>query len=401
MNDIKIFAMGDFYFNSNCDERDTIDKKLANIISKHDIKFCNLEAPVTDTENKIYKAGPCLKQNEQAIKVLKNHEFNMVSIANNHMFDYGNNGIEDTIKVLNKYSIAYIGAGKSEKEAYHVQIKDIYGVKIGFIALSEWQFGVYDDTNKENYGIAWVNSIHVNEIIKSAKKKVDILIASIHAGAEDVPLPLKEWRVRYKNLIELGIDVIIGHHTHIAQGYEFYNDKLIIYSLGNSLFNYGKYSYEKSHSYAVSIVIKNKKEINLEIIPIMNKRNTLIINNKDNGKFINNLNKLNKILEDEKLYEEINRQQCKWLYDNVYERYIYSYTNTAYREGNILKYFLKRIKGIIFDLIKYKKNYKYCSMILYHLYKVESHRYVIQEALKNNYNFDNYDISDFKKLMKN
>jgi len=97
-------------------------------------------------------------------------------------------------------------------------------------------FGVINPENENSSGFAWINHPKSNKIVGESKKKVDFLIIQIHAGEEDLHLPQPEWRKRYKEIINLGADLIIGHHPHIPQPVEFYKGKMIVYSLGNFYF---------------------------------------------------------------------------------------------------------------------------------------------------------------------
>jgi poly-gamma-glutamate synthesis protein (capsule biosynthesis protein) len=113
----------------------------------------------------------------------------------------------------------HVGAGQNFRKAYMLKTIEIKGFKVGFLAFCESEFGAYTNKESQKYGYAWINHDLVDEIIKRNRSKVDILILSSHAGVEEMPLPLPEWRSRYKELCDLGVDIIIGHHPHVPQGW--------------------------------------------------------------------------------------------------------------------------------------------------------------------------------------
>src|SRR5690606_3657601 len=116
---------------------------------------------------------------------------------------------------------------------------EINGIKIGFFAGTSCDFSALKDkwTDKDKVGCSWINQIQVNNIIRTAKEQCDHLIILSHGGIEFMDVPLPEWRDRYRELIDLGADAVIGTHPHVPQGIEIYNKKPIFYSLGNFYFD--------------------------------------------------------------------------------------------------------------------------------------------------------------------
>lgn len=396
MNDISIFVMGDVVVKNEFE----INKELISIASECDFNFLNMEAPITEEKKNIVKAGATIKNSTRIIEFLKALKIDCVSLANNHMYDYGSKGVEDTINILESNEIGYAGVGKNSKQAYDFYIKEVKGIKIGVIALAECQFGVIDEINNIEYGIAWINGTDVNSIIKESKSKCDLLLVSVHAGVEDMPLPQYEWRERYKKLCDCGADLIIGHHTHSVQGFEMYNDKLIVYSLGNGYFDKGVdlNSFHKEHGYGLKIKIVDGKINNTCIIPLENKSNKLEIYN--NSKFIDYIEKLNSILKNPEKYNELVKQQNIWIYNNIYIRGLYDYNNKYLPHTSYIKYLCKKIKKIYMNLTQHKSAYRYSSLVLYHYFKIESHRYVIMEVNKLIYENQIVSINEnFKKLL--
>jgi poly-gamma-glutamate capsule biosynthesis protein CapA/YwtB (metallophosphatase superfamily) len=134
---VRLFACGDVVNFKG--KKDFVDDKLKTLIKNSDISICNFEAPIKCSKMKpIKKAGPHIYQSRESIKYLKDVGFNFVSLANNHIYDYGQEALEETIQELKKFEIDFVGAGVDFKEAYQPKIIDKNGIKIGFLAGCVW-----------------------------------------------------------------------------------------------------------------------------------------------------------------------------------------------------------------------------------------------------------------------
>jgi len=150
-------------------------------------------------------------------------------LANNHLMDYGEAGLEATKSVLAKAGVPFCGAGANLEEARLPLVVTESGKKIGIISCCERQFGCAEIAQP---GVAekghWLVSA-----VKRLKQSVDFVIVSCHAAFEHSPFPSPRLREFYHLLIHAGADVIHGHHSHVPQGWETYRDGLILYGLGN------------------------------------------------------------------------------------------------------------------------------------------------------------------------
>ena len=227
--------------------------KIAEYFQQADIVFGNLEGPISDKGTKVgsiysFRADP------QAIEGLKYANFNILSLANNHAFDYARSALEDTFLRLRMANINYSGAGFSESEAYSPIIKEIKGIKIGFLSYANlgpefWR------AQGNNSGIAWVSESdfeRIREDIKLAKEQVDILIISLHAGEEYIEEPTQFQKDFAQLAIAAGADLFIGHHPHIVQR----NENKTFYSLGNFIFDQG-FSTSTMEGQIVEVLIEN------------------------------------------------------------------------------------------------------------------------------------------------
>ncbi len=233
--------------------------KIADYFKKADLVFGNLEGVISDKGTKVgniysFRADP------KAIEGLISTGFNVLSIANNHALDYGREALEDCLGKLDRAGINYVGAGLTEKEAFSPLIKEINGVKIAFLAYTDLGPDTWRAT-KDNSGVAWISQGDIEKIkqdIRSAKEKSNILIVSLHSGEEYQATPSQSQIDFSKMAIDAGADLLVGHHPHVVQPNERYQNGWIFYNLGNFIFDQG-FSEETMKGQIVEVLIENSK----------------------------------------------------------------------------------------------------------------------------------------------
>lgn len=233
-NTIRLFFAGDFCSKPST-SLITVSDELKALIRGCDLKVVNFEVPLKPDVKLPHVEYERFFQNDDAPAFLKKLGFNLFPIANNHVFDWGDEGF---LKVKHAFGDEAFGAGSYE-EAYRVKCVEIKGKKIGFLALTfATKSGVfYDVMNHDGLGCAYIHDLKVNHVIMEAKKEVDYLIILPHDGIEFIDAPLPEIVARYRDFVEYGADAVIGTHPHCPQGWEEYHGKPIFYSLGNFFFN--------------------------------------------------------------------------------------------------------------------------------------------------------------------
>lgn len=233
--------------------------KIADVLKAADLAFANLEGPISDQGQKVgsiysFRASP------ETLEGLIFAGFDVLSLANNHAFDYGREALEDTFLRLRGAGIDYVGAGFNAKEAFGPIIKEVNGLKIGYLAYTNlgpktWRAGL------NSAGLAWVNENSFDELKKNislARAQTDILIVSLHAGEEYIEEP--SWfQTDFARLaIDAGADLVIGHHPHVVQKNEEYNGGYIFYSLGNFVFDQS-FSEKTMQGLLVKVLVENGK----------------------------------------------------------------------------------------------------------------------------------------------
>lgn len=368
----KLFICGDII---NYQKQDGIicSKGLSEIILDSDYAICNFEAPIESSGKPQPKSGPHHFQRKATIRGLKQQGFDLLCFANNHIMDFGVDGLNKTIGEANKSSLDIIGAGNNFNEAYRPLIKKINGLTVGFINACEAQFGVIDSfSDKNQAGYAWINHNYVDKQILKLRKKCDFVIVLAHAGLEHYNLPQKEWRLRYKHFVDLGANVVIGSHPHVPQGYEFYDDSIIFYSLGNFYFDSKKYINKEDRSYSVILKLEKDNKINFE--PVFHHKEDGFVQLSPPERQID-LAILNGYLDER--YEKLHDQMSLEVYNQkLKSNLLYSLMAIPY-DGN----FKSSTKRILARLIGRRKKADK-DLLALHLIRNEAYYYAIKHALE-------------------
>ena len=208
---------------------------VAPRIAKADVAFANLEGPISDKgeeKGSIYS----FRMNPLAAAGLKDVGFDIVSLANNHVGDWGREAFEDTMRRLRKAHIAYAGAGWNSTETHQATAIEKNGISIGYLTFSD--VGPDWMRAEEAYsGIAFASIESVKEAVTKAKERHDIIVVSFHFGEEYQNESTTRQRALARAAIDAGAKIVIGHHPHVIQPIEEYHGGVIAYSLGNFIFD--------------------------------------------------------------------------------------------------------------------------------------------------------------------
>lgn len=239
MKKILINVTGDLVINKDLHES-VISKEVEEQFRKADFNIVNLECPITKSSNnkRIIKTGPHLRGNENSIiNIIKKLKVSGVTLANNHILDYGPEGVIDTIEFCNRYDVEYVGAGINKYEAAKALRIVIKGIKLSFINITENEWSINDFDKPSANPVDLIENI---KSIREEKNKCDFLILIIHGGNEYRNLPSPRIQKLYRFFVDEGADLVISHHTHCISGFENYKNSSIYYGLGNFLFTKDK-----------------------------------------------------------------------------------------------------------------------------------------------------------------
>lgn len=248
--DIVLSFAGDICFDDSCavmrsyigqgeQLENNIDPELLGIMRQADICFINNEFAYSDRgaplENKMYT----FRADPKRVSMLQEMGVDIAGLANNHVYDYGAEAMEDTMDTLRQAGIDYVGAGKNLQEAMTPVYREADGIKIAFVAASRAEkFKMTPQATESEAGIlrCYDTELFLQEI-RQAKSEADYVIALVHWGTEYSTELEEVQKTTGRDYIDAGADIVIGGHTHCLQGMEYYQGKPILYSLGNFWFN--------------------------------------------------------------------------------------------------------------------------------------------------------------------
>jgi hypothetical protein len=241
--------------------------KLNGYLAEPNITFVNLESQLadlggeTDDPNSDYRfAGP-----PEGAKSLADAGVDVVSLANNHMWDYGKNRLFETLDNLEQAEVRYVGASKDSAKKAEPVILTIKNRRIAFLATTTLLNG-YEKAGAGEY-VSFDNFDVIKSQIAELKDKVDWVFVSIHTGVEYKQKPTQRMIDVSHELINAGADAILGSHPHVIQPIEIYNGKPIFYSFGNFAF-WQPFSFWTQHSYLARFTLFEPHKVGYEIIPV-------------------------------------------------------------------------------------------------------------------------------------
>ncbi len=268
-----------------------IDKRLIQKMKDMDFMILNNEFAISDRGEPMPGKAYTFCASEKNTELLKRMGVDAVSLANNHVYDYGKQAFLDTLSSLKKKGIAYTGAGKNAKEAKKPVYFKSKGKTIAVIAATRAEkYILTPEAGKNSPGVfrTYDPAEYVKAICK-AKKKADIVIAFVHWGTEYSVTLEDAQREQGKMYIDAGADVVVGAHTHCMQGIGYYKGKPIFYSLGNFWFN------EKT-LYTTILQLDIAEDGNIEacMVPCLQsgKETKMLTKAKSKKKFIRHINSI-------------------------------------------------------------------------------------------------------------
>lgn len=255
---MKLLITGDLVINQPYSPSQISDE-VKELFAQSDYNIVNLEAPVTNSNSKILKTGPHLKADKKStLKVLKALNINLCTLANNHILDYDEQGVFETLSFCKENNIQTVGAGKNKEEAAKVFYLDSDVGKVAIINIAENEWASATDTTAGANGMDLIDDI---KTIQEAKKQSDFVFVIVHGGHEYYNLPSPRMQKQYRFYVDNGADLVVGHHTHCISGMEIYKDKPIYYSLGNFLFTKSSRYDDWYKGIALEVEVNVKKEI--------------------------------------------------------------------------------------------------------------------------------------------
>jgi len=345
-------------------------------IQKSDFAIVNFESNIqTSLAKPIEKSGIHISCSENSIKFLKDAGFDLLTLANNHFYDYGDEGVDSTLKSCKKYDIDFVGGGKDINEAQKIFYTTIKEEKFAFINVCEHEFSIASESTG---GSNPLNPIQQYYEIKEARVNADYVIVIIHGGHEHYQLPSPRMKKTYRFFVDAGADLVINHHQHCYSGYEIYKQKPIFYGLGNFLFD-SPYKEDTNfwEGYMVRVLF-DKSKLECSLIPYNQyKTDTGLseLTSEEKELFDQKINLLNNIIaNDQELLYEFDKRL-----EQTRKSYLYTFEPS---QPSLLMRIIFKFNLVDTFITKEKRK------IIYNRIVCESHRdsiiYLLENEIKRN-----------------
>ena len=230
--------------------------EIKSTLAEADLLIGNLEGPIGDSGVKVgsiysFRADP------RAVAGLTSTGFDVLSLANNHIWDYGREALADTFLLLDQAGVGYIGAGVDYEQAHRAVVEEVKGTKIAFLSYTDLiPASVTQVISKP--AVAYLDLKQVVPDIVKAEELADLTVVLLHWGEEYKTKHNEKQEAIAHALIDAGADLVVGHHPHVAQEIEQYKDGYIAYSLGNFVFDQN-FSTDTRSGLILKVAVKNKK----------------------------------------------------------------------------------------------------------------------------------------------
>jgi poly-gamma-glutamate synthesis protein (capsule biosynthesis protein) len=190
----------------------------------------NLECALTRSENAIRKFGPNLKADPRCADGLKSFGVTDVMLANNHVFDFGIEGLTDTMKNLERVGLPYTGVGENDTDSRKIYYIERAGKKVAIVNVCEHE---YTYALPDRMGVNPYDPYLTMHDIREAKKNAEFVVVIYHGGKEHCDYPSPRLRLLAREMVENGANAVIAQHSHCIGCYEEFEGGHILYGQGN------------------------------------------------------------------------------------------------------------------------------------------------------------------------
>jgi poly-gamma-glutamate synthesis protein (capsule biosynthesis protein) len=324
------------------------------IIRDNDLTITDLECPLTSSESSRKKIGPHQKAHPDCINLISFAGINLVTLANNHIMDYGSAGLIDTLTLCRSKNISTVGVGTTVREASEPYFTTINNRKLAVLNCADDEFVTTPD---HSYKCNSLDPVQLHNTITRIRNEVDYIIVIVHAGNEYYSLPSPRTKALYRFLVDCGADAVLANHSHAFSGYEVYKSKPVFYGLGNFIYDWpGK---EETSWYRGFVVrLRLSETINYDIIPFKQggkDPGIFLLNEIEMKLFSDELERLNSIIEDDSMLENSFKAYCNSVssrYDAYIEPYFGRYLTTLRNRGFLPKLMSKRKRLLLLNIIR-------------------------------------------------
>jgi poly-gamma-glutamate synthesis protein (capsule biosynthesis protein) len=378
---MRIIVTGDFCLGGRVEQlvlsgnHDHLYGDLLEALTDKDISITNLECPLVTDPDPIDKSGPHLSANPACVKAIQYGRFDVVTLANNHIMDHGQKGLESTQKTCRDADIKTVGAGidlESSAKPLFIAKKN---TTVAIVNFAENEFSTATATSG---GANPLDTVRNYYQINYAKENADVVLVIVHGGHEFFPLPSPRMIHTYRYFVDLGASAVIGHHTHCPSGYEIYHGAPIFYSLGNFIFEAEQQDDDWYRGYFVKLDIEASGGVrDMQLFPYEQCKDQVGLRSMANDQeecFLRHINTLCSIITDE---EKVSQEWEKMV--DTRARYFLS---LLYSLGRGSRFLLKN--RLLAKLLFLRRSLRKTSLTrLLNLVQCEAHRDAVVRIMRN------------------
>jgi poly-gamma-glutamate capsule biosynthesis protein CapA/YwtB (metallophosphatase superfamily) len=209
---------------------------VRHLLADADVTIANLEGTFTDrgaAASKFYT----FRTPPRHAQGLAQAGIDIVSLGNNHAMDFGAEGLRDTMAALDAVGVRHSGAGMDATEARRPVVMEANGLRLAFLSYNGAALSEAFPAGPSTPGVALAEAASIREDVAAALREADVVIVSLHAGTEYVDAPNAQQRALATAAIDAGAALVLGHHAHVLQGWQRYGSGLIVWGLGNFVFD--------------------------------------------------------------------------------------------------------------------------------------------------------------------
>jgi poly-gamma-glutamate capsule biosynthesis protein CapA/YwtB (metallophosphatase superfamily) len=251
------------HFN-NANTEELLGRDLLNLLKQADFRIFNLEVPLTNQEAPITKCGPNLIAPTSTINGIKGIQTDLLTLANNHILDQGEQGLYSTIRVLEENGIDYVGAGAKLNEAAQPYYWERKEIRVGFYACAEHEFTI---ATQNSPGANPFDPLESLDHIQDLANNCDHLIVLYHGGKEHYRYPSPDLQKVGRKIVDKGANLVVCQHSHCIGAFEKYKGSTIVYGQGNFLFDHSESEFWQTA--LLLNVILTAETMSVEYIPVV------------------------------------------------------------------------------------------------------------------------------------
>ncbi len=246
------------------DSPEAVYGDLLPVLRAGDLRIVNLECALSEKGTPVWKSGSVFKGRPGHVRGLTAVPFDVATLANNHVLDYGLDAFSETVNVLRESGIRAVGAGLTAEGARRPLTIEVKGLCVGIINFSE---GEDLTAAVDGPGVFGWEVEKVVESVRALRRDADIVLVIAHAGVEYIPFPPPYLAEAFRRIAAAGADLVVGHHAHVPQGIEIFGGVPICYSLGNFVFYQNTDLYSRKRGFLLTAGISPEGLSHFQVTP--------------------------------------------------------------------------------------------------------------------------------------